>query len=64
MKNLVSGDETSFKQAYLAVISHLGKLVQPSYILCTQFKPLALPGVNFELQDLTVVAISGVANMV
>ena len=36
--------DNGFKQvAYLAVISHLDKLVQPSYTLCTQFKPLALP---------------------
>ena len=38
--------ENGFKEveiAYLAVISHLDKLIQPSYTLCTQFKPLALP---------------------
>ena len=27
--------------AYLVVISHLDKLVQPSYTLCTQIRPLA-----------------------
>jgi len=29
--------------AYLAVISYLDKLVQPSYTLSTQISPLALP---------------------
>jgi len=35
-----------FKQvqiAYLAVISYLDKLVQPSYTLSTQISPLAMP---------------------
>ena len=39
----VYGVENGFKQveiAYLAAIRHLDKLVQPSYAICTQFKPL------------------------
>ena len=39
---------SGFKQveiAYLAAVSYLDKLVQPSHMLCTQFKPLALPRV-------------------
>ena len=38
--------DNGFKQvqlAYLAVISYLDKLVQPSYMLSTRISPLALP---------------------
>ena len=38
--------DNRFKQmqiAYLAVISYLDKLVQPSYMLSTQISPLAQP---------------------
>ena len=38
--------DNGFKQvqfAYLAVISYLDKLFQPSYTLSTQISPLALP---------------------
>ena len=31
---------TQVEIAYLAAVSHLDKLVQPSYAICTQFKPL------------------------